>query len=68
MYVMKGHETQIQTEIGRIPELELLKKKPVHNLTYSNRRTVELKIHTTRNIPERRIKVKFRESIKLTLF
>jgi len=28
MYVMIGHETQVQTEIGRIPELELLKKKP----------------------------------------
>lgn len=68
MYVMIGHETQVQTEIGCIPELELLKKNLVHNLTYRNRRTGELKIHTTRNNPERQIKVKFREPIKLTLF
>ena len=66
---MIGHETQVQTEIGRIPELELLKKTNlVHNLTYRNRRTGELKIHTTRNNPERRFKVNFREPIKLTLF
>jgi len=68
MYVMIEHEMHVQTEIGRIPELELLKKNLVHNLTYRNRRTGELKIHTTRNNPERRIKVKFREPIKLTFF
>ena len=43
---MIGHETQVQTEIGRILELELSKKKPSTQFNIQeqeNRRNDELK-------------------------